>query len=73
MILLLASPLTLFQPLIWAVLFIIIAGLLFWAVQKLSVAFGIPEPVKSVLIVILVIICVVALVYYLLQSYGGLS
>lgn len=70
MILLLSSPLTLFAPLIWAVLFVIVAGVIFWAVNKLSAAFGLPEPVKSVLIVILVVVCVIALVYYLLGSFG---
>lgn len=40
---------------------LIVAGLLFWAVNKLSAAFGIPEPIKTVIIVILVIIVVLLL------------
>jgi hypothetical protein len=35
--------------------------LIFWAVNKLSAAFGIPEPIKAVIIVILVIIVVLLL------------
>jgi energy-converting hydrogenase Eha subunit B len=51
--------------LIYVVVFLIIAGLLFWAINRLCAAFGIPEPIHTVLIVALVIIVIVALLYFL--------
>lgn len=47
--------------------FIIVIGLIFWAVRTLSGAFGIPAPIVSVIYVVLVIFCVM----YLLQALGG--
>ena len=38
-----------------------VAGLLFWAVNKLSAAFSIPEPIRTVIIVILVVVFVLVL------------
>ena len=65
--LLLALPATgLLGLLIYLVVVLIVAGLLFWAVNKLSAAFGIPEPVKTVVVVALVIIVVVGILYALL-------
>lgn len=54
---------------IYVVVFLVIIGLLFWAVTRLGAAFGIPEPIKTVVIVALVIVCVIAALYFLL---GGL-
>lgn len=56
--------------LIYLVVFLIVAGLVFWCVRALSAAFGIPEPIKTVIYVALVIIFVIALLYFLLGSAG---
>lgn len=61
----------LIQLLVEVVIFLIVAGVLFWAVRALSAAFGIPEPIRTVLIVLLVLVCVLLLVYFFLGS-GGL-
>lgn len=67
--LLLAVPATgLLGLLIYIVVLLIVAGLIFWAVNKLSAAFGIPEPIKTVIIVALVIIVVIGLLYVLLGA-----
>lgn len=66
LLLLIAPPLTgLLGLLIYLVVFLVVAGLIFWCVQRLSAAFGIPEPVKSVIIVAVVIIFVISLLYFL--------
>lgn len=63
---LIAIPLTgLLGLLVTLLIGLVIIGLLFWCVNRLSGAFGIPEPIRSVIIVALVIITVVALLYYL--------
>jgi len=67
-LLLIVAPTALLTVLIYVVVFLIVAGLIFWAVNKLSAAFGIPEPIKTVIIVLLVIICVVAVLYFLLGN-----
>jgi len=68
-ILLLAAPLGgLLTLLLYLVIFLVVAGLIFWCVRALSAAFGIPEPIKTVIIVVLVIIFVIALLYFLLNS-----
>jgi uncharacterized membrane protein len=46
--------------------FLIIIGLVFWAVKMLSGAFGIPQPIVTVIYVILVVF----IVLYLLQALG---
>lgn len=66
-LLLFALP-SLITLLIYLVVFLIVAGLVFWAVNKLSAAFGIPEPIRTVVIVVLVIIFVVVLLYFLLGA-----
>jgi len=48
---------------------LILIGLLFWGVRAISAAFGIPQPIVTVLYVVLVILVVV----WLLQQLGGLS
>lgn len=48
---------------------LILIGLVFWAVRALGAAFGIPQPVITVITVVLVIIVVL----WLLQSLGVLS
>lgn len=69
MLLLLTSPASLLGLLLYLVIFLIVAGLIFWAVNRLSTAFGIPEPIRTVIIVALVIIIVIGLIYFLL---GGI-
>lgn len=54
--------------LIYVIVLLIIGGLIFWAVNKLSAAFGIPEPIRTVIIVLLVVIIVIGLVYLLLGA-----
>lgn len=60
------------MPLLWlligVVACLILIGLTFWAVNKLSASFGIPEPVRSVIIVVLVIFYVALLVYWIYSS-----
>lgn len=68
MLLLFAAPLGLLTLLIYVVVALIVLGLLWWAVTRLSAAFGIPEPIKTVIIVLLVIICVIAILYALLGN-----
>ena len=73
MLLLLVAPIGgMLTLLIYLVVFLIVAGLVFWCVRALSAAFGIPEPIKTVIIVALVIIFVIALLYFLLGA-GGLG
>lgn len=48
---------------------LVLIGLLFWGVRAISAAFGIPQPIVTVIYVVLVIIVVV----WILQSIGGLS
>ena len=52
--------------LIYLIVFLVIAGLIFWCVQKLSAAFGIPEPIKTVIVVARVVIFVISLLYFLI-------
>lgn len=47
------------------VILLIVAGLIFWAVNKLCAAFSVPEPVRTVIIVVLVIILVLLLLQLL--------
>ena len=63
-----ASPMALLTLLIYLIVFLVIAGLLFWAVRALCGAFGIPQPIQTVITVVLVVICVVALLYFLLGN-----
>lgn len=58
--------LTLGMDLISLLVFLILVGLVFWAVNALSGAFGIPAPIVTVIHVALVIIVVL----YLLQVLG---
>jgi uncharacterized protein YhhL (DUF1145 family) len=48
-------------------IFVIIIGVIFWAVRVLSSAFGIPQPIQTVIMVLLVVICLI----YILQALGG--
>jgi uncharacterized membrane protein YwzB len=54
------------MDLISLLVFLVIIGLVFWAVQALSGAFGIPAPIVTLITVVLVIIAVL----YLLQAFG---
>lgn len=49
--------------------FLIIIGVAFWAVQALAGAFGIPPPIVVVIQVILVVLCIM----FLLQTLGLMS
>lgn len=55
------------MDLIGLLIFLIVIGLVFWAVQALSGAFSIPAPIVTVIYVILVVIVVL----YLVQMLGG--
>ncbi len=46
--------------------FLIILGLVFWAVRAICGAFAIPQPIQTVIMVVLVIIAVL----WLLQGFG---
>ena len=54
------------MDLISLLVFLIIIGVIFWAVRQLAGAFGIPAPIVTVIYVVLVLICVL----YLLQVLG---
>ena len=54
------------MDLISLIVFLVVAGLLFWVVRTLSGAFGLPAPIVTVIQVILVVV----IVLYLLQSLG---
>jgi hypothetical protein len=54
------------MSLLGLLVFLIVIGLMFWVVRQLSGAFGIPQPIVTVIYVVLVIICVL----YLLQALG---
>lgn len=54
------------MPLIALLVFLIVLGLAFWAVQALSGALGIPPPILTVIQVLLVVIAVL----YLLQAFN---
>ncbi len=67
-LLLAASPMAMLTLLIYLIVFLIVAGLIFWAVRALCGAFGIPQPIQTVITVVLVVICVIALLYFLLGN-----
>lgn len=48
---------------------LIIIGVLFWAVRALSAAFGIPQPIVTVIYVLLVVFVLI----WLLQSLGAVG
>ena len=54
------------MDLISLLLLIIVIGLIFWAVRALAGAFSVPQPIVTVIYVLLVIICVL----WLLQAFG---
>lgn len=58
--------------LLYVVVFLIIVGLLFWSVNKLCAAFGIGEPIHTVLVVGLVIIVVIGLIYIVFGGGSGI-
>lgn len=55
------APGGLFSLLLALIVILIVAGLIFWAVNKLSAAFGIPAPIVTVIHVALVVIVVLLL------------
>jgi hypothetical protein len=54
--------------LVWLLIVLVIAGLLFWCINRLSAAFGIPAPIVTVIQVALVVIVVVGILYALLGA-----
>jgi hypothetical protein len=54
------------MSLVGILVFLIVIGLLFWAVRALAGAFSIPAPIVTVIYVLLVVVCVL----WLLQSFG---
>lgn len=62
------SPLGLFAVLLFAILFVVVVGVVFWAVKRLAAAFQIGEPLTTVLIVAIVVISVFALLYFLISN-----
>ena len=54
------------MDLVGLLVFLVIIGLVFWAVRALAGAFGIPAPIVTIITVVLVIVAVL----YLLQSLG---
>lgn len=54
------------MTIIGLLVFLIILGVLFWAVRALSVAFGIPAPVVTVIYVLLVVIALL----WVLSAFG---
>lgn len=50
------------MSLIGILIALIIIGVVFWAATKLIAAFQIPEPIGTVIIVLLVVVCLVFLV-----------
>jgi hypothetical protein len=52
--------------LVGLLVFVLVIGLVFWCVNMLSGAFGIPAPIIVVIHVVLVVVCIL----YLLQAFG---
>lgn len=61
------------MDLISLLVFLIIVGLIFWAVNTLAGSFGIPSPIVVVIHVVLVIIVVLGLLQFLGLWSGGPS
>jgi len=59
------------MDLISLLVFLIIIGLGFWAVRAIAGAFSIPQPIVTVIYVILVIFCVLFLLQALGLTSGG--
>jgi len=55
--------------LISLLILLIVIGVVFWASKKIMAAFGIGEPINTVVIVLLVIVCLVAVLNFF--GYGG--
>lgn len=63
------------MTIIGLLVFLIILGVLFWAVRALSGAFGLPAPLVTVIYVILVVIALLWILsaFGLIGSVGGLN
>lgn len=48
---------------------VIVIGLIFWCLQQLTAAFGVPQPVRTVIMVLFVVIVII----WLLGGLTGLS
>lgn len=59
--------------LISLVVYLIIAGLIYWAVQTILSVVPLPEPIRTVINVLMVVILVLIVVYALLGLIGGLG
>lgn len=51
--------------LVWLIVVLVTAGLIFWCVNRLSAAFGIPAPIVAVIQVVLVVAVVIVVLYAL--------
>lgn len=61
------------MDLIGLLVFLIVVGLIFWAVNMLAGSFGIPGPIIAVIHVVLVIVVVLGLLQFLGLWSGGPS
>lgn len=59
--------------LISLVIYLIIAGLIYWAVTTILAVVPLPEPIRTVINVIMIVILVLIVVYALLGLIGGLG
>lgn len=58
------------EPLISLVIYLIIAGLIYWAVTQIIAVVPLPEPIRTVINVVMVVILVLIVVYALLGLVG---
>jgi hypothetical protein len=54
---------------------LIVIGVIFWCVRMLAAAFGIPQPIVTVIYVILVIVCLIWIlnIFGLIGGIGGIA
>ena len=55
--------------LISLLILLIVIGVVFWAARKIMGAFGIGDPINTVVLVLLVIVCLIAVLNFF--GYGG--
>ena len=53
---------------IYLLAFLILVGLVFWVLSKIP---GIPDPIRNIIYIILVVVIVLGLVAWMLQFAGG--
>jgi hypothetical protein len=59
------------SAIIYVIVALIIAGVLWWAVNAIVAVLPIPEPIRTVINVLLIVVLVFIVVYALLQLIGG--